>query len=69
MFLRDEVVEGLSLRDDSARVLADWMVWAQNSGDSLHRWEWILLTSVVSSIAERMGRSLSLIHISEPTRL
>ena len=37
LFLRDEVVEGLSLRDDSARVLADWMVCAQNSGDSLHR--------------------------------
>ena len=30
LFLRDEVVEGLSLRDDSAQVLADWMVWAQN---------------------------------------
>ena len=57
LFLRDEVVEGLSLRDGSEQVLAVWMVWAQNSGDSLHLCECIRLTSVVSSIAERIGKS------------
>ena len=57
LFLRDEVVEGLSLRDDSARVEAAGRVWLQCSGDSLHLCEWIRLTSVVSSIVERMGNN------------
>ena len=36
LFLRDEVSEGLSLRDNSARVEAAGRVWAQFSDDSLH---------------------------------
>ena len=68
MFLRDEVVEGLSLRDDSERVLADWMVWAQNSGDSEHRCECMRLTSVVSSIAERIGNNCTMLLFTATMR-
>ena len=39
LFLRDEVVGGLSRRDVSERVLAGNSVWDQNSGDSEARCE------------------------------
>ena len=57
LFLRDDVVGGLSRRDDSERVLAGTSVWDQNSGDSEALCEWILFTSVVSSIANLIGKS------------
>ena len=57
LFLRDDVVGGLSRRDDSERVLAGTSVWDQNSGDSEALCEWILFTSVVSSIADLIGKS------------
>ena len=39
LFLRDEVVGGLSRRDASERVLAGCSVWDQNYGDSEARCE------------------------------
>ena len=57
LVLRDDVAGAFSRRDDSERVLVGTAVWDQYSGDSDARCEWILLTSVVSNMAARIGRS------------
>ena len=54
---RDDVAGAFSRHDGSERVLACTSVWDQNSGDSDALCEWILLTSVVSSIADLIGKS------------
>ena len=53
--LRDEELEGLSMRGCSDRELAACSVCAQFSGDSVQRWVWMRLTSVKSSMTDLMG--------------
>ena len=68
LFLRDDVVGAFSRRDDSERVLAGTRVWDQNSGDSDALCEWILFTSVVSSIADLIGRSWTIDRLTATMR-
>ena len=68
LFLRDEVVDGLSFRDNSARVLTVCCVWAQCSGDSEHRWACIRHTSVVSSMMDLIGNNWTTLRFTAPIK-
>ena len=68
LFLRDEVVDGLSFRDDSVRVLTVCCVWAQCSGDLEHRWACKRLTSVVSSMMDLIGNNWTTLRFTAPIK-